>query len=138
MIQSFRSKDTETLARNGDCRRFHAIARVALRKANAMIRTKNLIHPGEILKEEFLDPMGISQNRLALDLHVPAPRVNGIVRGKRAITADTAVRLGVYFGTGPEFWQNLQSHYDLCIAQRKLDSERFSILPFLPHFERIH
>ena len=48
-----------------------------------MIRTKNLIHPGEVLKEEFLDPMGISQNRLALDLHVPAPRVNGIVRGKR-------------------------------------------------------
>ena len=80
-----------------------------------MIRTKNLIHPGEILKEEFLDPMGISQNRLALDLHVPAPSVNGIVRGKRAITADTAVRLGVYFGTGPEFWQNLQSHYDLCL-----------------------
>jgi addiction module HigA family antidote len=96
-----------------------------------MIRTKNLIHPGEILKEEFLDPMGISQNRLALDLHVPAPRVNAIVRGKRAITADTAVRLGVYFGTGPEFWQNLQSHYDLGLAQKKLDSERFSILPFL-------
>ena len=94
-----------------------------------MIRTKNLIHPGEILKEEFLDPMGISQNRLALDLHVPAPRVNGIVRGTRAITADTAVRLGVYFGTGPEFWQNLQSHYDLCLAQKKLDSERHSILP---------
>ena len=96
-----------------------------------MIRTKNLIHPGEILKEEFLDPMGLSQNRLALDIHVPAPRVNDIVRGKRAITADTAVRLGIYFGTGPEFWQNLQSHYDLCMAQRKLNSERCSILPLL-------
>ena len=96
-----------------------------------MIRTKNLVHPGEILKEEFMDPMNLSQNRLALDLRIPVPRVNAIVHGRRAITADTAVRLGIYFGTGPEFWQNLQSHYDLCLAQKKLDSERFSILPAL-------
>ena len=61
------------------------------------MRTKNLIHPGEILQEEFLVPLGISQTRLALDLHVPAPRINAIVRGKRAITADTALRLGQYF-----------------------------------------
>ena len=58
------------------------------------MRNRNLIHPGEILQAEFLEPLGISQARLALDLHVPAPRVNAIVRGKRAITADTALRLG--------------------------------------------
>ena len=58
------------------------------------MRTKNLIHPGEILDAEFLKPLGISQNQLALDLHVPAPRINAIVRGKRSITADTALRLG--------------------------------------------
>ena len=60
-----------------------------------MIRTKNLVHPGEILKEEFMDPMNLSQNRLALDLRIPVPRVNAIVHGRRAITADTAVRLGI-------------------------------------------
>ena len=88
-----------------------------------MIRTENLIHPGEILLEEFMKPMNISQNRLALDLRIPVPRVNSIVRGRRSITADTAVRLGAYFGTGPEFWQNLQGKYDLCLAQKKLDEE---------------
>lgn len=88
-----------------------------------MIRTKNLIHPGEILKEEFMVPMGISQNRLAMDLRIPVPRVNAIVRGRRSITADTAVRLGAYFGTGPEFWQNLQGKFDLCQARKKLDEE---------------
>ncbi|MBR6373790.1 MAG: HigA family addiction module antidote protein [Victivallales bacterium] len=81
-----------------------------------MIRTKNMIHPGEILVEEFLKPMGISQNKLAMDIHVPAPRINAIARGMRAISADTALRLGKYFGTGAEFWMNLQSNYDLCIA----------------------
>ena len=81
-----------------------------------MIRTKNLIHPGEILLEEFLKPMEITQNKLAMDLHVPAPRIYAIVKGTRAITADTALRLGRYFGTGPEFWINLQSNYDLCVA----------------------
>lgn len=81
-----------------------------------MIRTKNLIHPGEILLEEFLRPMNISQNKLAMDIHVPAPRINAIVRGQRAITADTALRLGKYFGTSPEFWSNLQTNYDLCVA----------------------
>ena len=81
-----------------------------------MIRTKNLIHPGEILLEEFLRPMNISQNKLAMDILVPAPRINAIVRGQRAITADTALRLGKYFGTSPEFWSNLQTNYDLCVA----------------------
>ena len=81
-----------------------------------MIRTKNLIHPGEILMEEFLKPMNISQNKLAMDIRVPAPRINAIAKGTRAITADTALRLGKYFGTGPEFWINLQTNYDLCVA----------------------
>lgn len=81
------------------------------------MRTKNLIHPGEILLEEFLTPMGISQNRLALDIRVPAPRINAIVHGKRAITADTALRLGQYFNMEPQFWLNLQANYDLGVAE---------------------
>ncbi|MBO4345412.1 MAG: HigA family addiction module antidote protein [Victivallales bacterium] len=81
-----------------------------------MIRTKNLIHPGEILMEEFLKPMKISQNKLAMAIHVPAPRIYAIAKGTRSITADTALRLGRYFGTGPEFWLNLQANYDLCVA----------------------
>ncbi len=88
-----------------------------------MIRTKNLIHPGEILMEEFLKPMHISQNKLAMDIHVPAPRINAIVKGARAITADTALRLGKYFGTGPEFWSNLQTNYDLCVAAAESQKE---------------
>ena len=88
-----------------------------------MIRTKNLIHPGEILLEEFLKPMEITQNKLALDLHVPAPRIYAIVKGTRAITADTALRLGRYFGTGPDFWINLQSKYDLCLAAAECRKE---------------
>ena len=88
-----------------------------------MIRTANLIHPGEILLEEFLKPMNISQNKLAMDLHVPVPRINAIVKGTRSITADTALRLGKYFGTGPEFWCNLQSNYDLCKAAANAESE---------------
>ena len=88
-----------------------------------MIRTKNIIHPGEILREEFLKPMKISQNKLAMDIHVPTPRVNAIVRGVRAISADTALRFGKYFGTGPEFWLNLQANYDLCVAAAKTQRE---------------
>jgi addiction module HigA family antidote len=78
--------------------------------------TNNLlspIHPGEILLEEFLAPMKISQYRLAKDINVDPRRINEIVHGKRAITADTAFRLGFFFGMTPEFWMNLQSHYDL-------------------------
>ena len=88
-----------------------------------MIRTNNLIHPGEILSEEFLKPMSISQNKLAMDIHVPTPRINAIVKGNRAITADTALRLGKYFGTGPEFWCNLQTNYDLCVAAANFEKE---------------
>lgn len=87
------------------------------------MRTENLIHPGEILKEEFLDPMGISQNRLALDLHIPATRIGEIVHCRRSISADTALRLGRYFGTGPEFWMNLQANYDLGMVLHEKEAE---------------
>ena len=75
------------------------------------------IHPGEILLEEFLKPMGLSQNQLALSLRVPARRINEIVHGKRRITADTALRLGQFFGMSPAFWLGLQMDYDLDIAE---------------------
>lgn len=78
------------------------------------------IHPGELLLEEFLDPMGISQYRLAQDIGVDARRINEIVHGKRAISADTALRLGRYFGTSPRFWLNLQTHYDLEVQDMAL------------------
>lgn len=74
--------------------------------------------PGEILLEEFMRPLGISQNQLAREIDVPVSRVAGIVRGNRAITADTALRLGLYFGTSAEMWLNLQSQYDLRVAHR--------------------
>jgi len=78
------------------------------------------VHPGEVLLEEFLKPMELSQNRLALDIRVPARRINEIVHGKRRITADTALRLSRYFGTSPQFWLGLQMDYDLDIATDKL------------------
>ena len=74
------------------------------------------VHPGEVLFEEFLKPMGLSQNRLALDLGVHARRINEIVLGKRSITADTALRLARFFGTSPQFWLGLQRDYDLDVA----------------------
>ena len=77
-------------------------------------------HPGEILLEEFLKPMGISQNRWALDIRVPARRINEIVHGKRRITADTALRLAKYFDMSPQFWLGLQMDYDLDIAEDQL------------------
>ena len=79
-----------------------------------------LIPPGEILYEEFMKPMGISINALARDIDVPPNRVSEIVNGKRAITADTALRLGKYFGVSPETWLDLQSDYDLRLMQRTL------------------
>lgn len=73
-------------------------------------------HPGEVLLEEFLKPLGISQHRLAMDIRVPATRIGEIVHGRRSITPETALRLGRYFGIGPEFWLNLQQSYDLSKA----------------------
>ena len=78
------------------------------------------IHPGEILVTEFLDPMNVSQYRLAKDIGVTARRINEIVHGRRAITADTALRLGCFFGMEAQFWLNLQSHYDMEVAQELL------------------
>lgn len=85
--------------------------------------TENLIHPGEILREEFMIPMNISQNKLATELRIPVTRVSEIVNERRGISADTAVRLGIFFGTGPEFWTNLQASYDLGLALKKNKGE---------------
>jgi addiction module HigA family antidote len=81
------------------------------------------IHPGEILLEDFLKPMGISINRLARDLDVPPNRIGLIVNSARAITADTALRLGTYFGVSPELWLNLQADYDLRVTRRARGEE---------------
>ena len=82
-------------------------------------KTKTMppIHPGETLREDFLKPLGLTAHRLAIELQVPATRVNDIVRGERAISADTALRLARYFETTPQFWMNLQANYDLEVAE---------------------
>jgi antitoxin HigA-1 len=85
-----------------------------------MATTLPAVHPGEVLLEEFLEPMGLSQYRLAKDVSVPPRRINEIVHGKRAVTADTALRLARYFGTTPRFWLNLQAQYDLDIEADRL------------------
>ena len=81
------------------------------------------IHPGEILREEFLIPLGMSPHALAVKLHVPAPRINEIVRERRGITPDTALRLSRFFGTTPEFWMNLQASFDLKTARLSMSSK---------------
>ena len=89
------------------------------------------IHPGEVLREEFLTPLGISQYRLAKDIHVPARRINEIVLEKRGISADTALRLGRYFGMTPQFWINLQARYDLEVAREGIEERlKKDITPF--------
>ena len=85
-----------------------------------MTKRLSLILPGEVLLEEFLRPAGLSQNQLARAIDVPVGRVGDIVRGKRAITRDTAARLAVFFGTSAELWINLQARYDAKVAQRDL------------------
>jgi addiction module HigA family antidote len=80
------------------------------------------VHPGEVLLEEFLKPMNLSQNRLALDIGVPARRINEIVLAKRSVTVDTALRLARYFGTSPQFWLGLQMDYDLDVAMDAMES----------------
>ncbi|MGB7592341.1 MAG: HigA family addiction module antitoxin [Terriglobia bacterium] len=82
-----------------------------------MTRKLKPVHPGEILREEFMKPLGLSMNKLALDLRVPVTRVAEIVHQRRAITTDTALRLGRYFKTTPVFWMNLQVRYDLEVAE---------------------
>ena len=78
------------------------------------------IHPGEVLLDEFIKPMNLSQNRLAIDISVDGRRINEIVLGKRAITADTALRLSRFFGNSPQFWMGLQTQYDLDVAEDQL------------------
>jgi len=88
-----------------------------------MAKLRN-VHPGEVLFEEFLSPLGISQNRLARDIGVPPRRINEIVHGTRAVTADTALRLARYFGTSEGFWMGLQADYDLEEARRRLGARQ--------------
>jgi addiction module HigA family antidote len=81
------------------------------------------IHPGEVLQKEFIEPMGMTQNKLGMELHVPARRINEIVLGKRSITADTALRLSRYFKNSARFWLGLQMDFDLDVAEDKIDEK---------------
>jgi antitoxin HigA-1 len=94
------------------------------------------VHPGEILREEFLKPMGISQYQLAKAIEVPLTRIAAIVKGQRAISADTALRLARYFGTGERFWLNLQAHYDLEVAKDALGEALAAIPVYTPAGEK--
>ena len=87
------------------------------------------IHPGEVLMKDFLEPMGISQYRVAKDIDVPARRINEIVHGKRAVSADTALRLSRYFGLSDQYWLNLQALYDLQMAKEQLHDTLDAIMP---------
>ena len=87
------------------------------------------IHPGEIIKEEYLEPLNMSANALAVALRVPAPRINDVIRQKRGISIDTALRLAVYFNTTAQFWMNLQISYDLKIAKRNIAKIESEIIP---------
>ncbi len=90
------------------------------------------IHPGEILREEFMKPLGLTSYRLAKELHLPIPRVHDIVRERRSITADTAVRFARFFGTSAQVWMNLQAEYDIRHAERKA----VAIAKIKPHAAR--
>jgi len=94
---------------------------IITRRELHMSKSKSLlppVHPGEILREDYMKPLHLSVNRLALELHVPATRIGEIVHHRRGITADTALRLARYFNTNPEFWLNLQNYYDLEVTRR--------------------
>ena len=87
------------------------------------------IHPGEIIKEEYLEPLNMSANALAIALRVPAPRINDVIRQKRGISIDTALRLARYFNTTPQFWVNLQISYDLKMAKQNMAKIENEIIP---------
>ncbi len=87
------------------------------------------IHPGEIIKEEYLEPLNISANALAVALRVPAPRINDVIRRKRGVSIDTAIRLAIYFNTTAQFWMNLQISYDLKSAKQKMKKIEGEIIP---------
>jgi addiction module HigA family antidote len=92
--------------------------------ASPQIKSVHAIHPGEILLKDFLEPMGLTRYRLANDIHVTPPRINDIVHGRRSMSADTALRLGTYFGLPAEFWMNLQADYDLRLARTNRDLKK--------------
>jgi addiction module HigA family antidote len=130
MIKSFRCKETEKIFNRIFSKKLpDDIQRPALKKLMMLNRSVSIddlriimekiqpIHPGEILNEEFMIPMGISQYKLAKDIKVPSIRISEIVRGKRSITVDTAIRLSIYFGNSAQFWMGLQMDYDLAIAE---------------------
>ena len=101
-----------------------------------MVKKLSPITPGDVLMEEFLMPMGISQNQLAKDINVPANRISQIIHGKREISADTALRLGRYFGIEPEFWLNLQLRYNMKIAISKVGNKIEKEVKI--HFSNLH
>ncbi len=86
-------------------------------------RVRPPVHPGEVLLADFMEPLGLSQNRLALEISLAAPTINGIIHGRRSVTAPVALRLGRYFGTSAEVWLNLQTRYDLEMARMKVGAE---------------
>lgn len=111
MIKSFSDPETE---------RIFALQWIITERGAMVDDELNPVHPGEVLQEEFIKPLGLSQNRLALAIGVPARRVNEIVLGRRGITADTALRLAHFFGNSPQFWLGLQADYDLDMVRRAL------------------
>ncbi len=96
-----------------------------------MSQEQPLITPGEILAKEFLEPLGVTPYQLAKRIHVPVGRITAILRGERAITADTATRLGIFFGVQPQWFLNLQSFYDLSLQSRHLDEIRAQVKPLV-------
>lgn len=123
MIRSFRDRETEKVfPREGTRRLPPDVQRMAQRKLTILMAQKKIppVPPGEVLREEFLKPLGVSQYQLAKDLSVPPRRINEIVHGKRAVTADTALRLSRYLGTSERFWLNLQARYELEVEKDRL------------------
>lgn len=96
---------------------------------NMNMNNMRAIHPGEIIKEEYLEPLNMSANALAVALRVPAPRINDVIRQKRGISIDTALRLARYFNTTPQFWMNLQISYDLKMAKQNMTKIEDEIIP---------
>lgn len=99
------------------------------KKSQSVSNGMRPIHPGEILREEFLVPLGMSASALAVALHVPAPRINDVVRERRGVTADTALRLARFFGNSEAFWMTLQDDYDLAVAREALQDALARITP---------
>ncbi len=94
-----------------------------------MMNNMRAIHPGEIIKEEYLEPLNMSVSALALALRVPAPRINDVIKQKRGVSLDTALRLSRYFNTTPQFWMNLQNNYDLKMAEKSMKKIENEIIP---------